>query len=108
LTDHMATVCGYLNEYRGLKPEIQGKLSPKFFSYITSVCWRKNHRRINHWAAVDLVIQLMYISWDNLHMETAIAEFPDTGVDRKLATELTNMVKHEPLAIASVIKFDPS
>jgi hypothetical protein len=64
LPDHIVTVCGYLNHYRAfsLKLSIRERadLSNKFYEYLTSVCWKKNHQWINCWATIGLIMQLAW------------------------------------------------
>ena len=91
LQDHIATVAGYLNDYKKASPNDKATYSAIFSDYITSVCWRKNHRRMNHWATIGLIGKLDRFSqiWDHLD----IGKIPDAKPDPLLAKRLDNLEK---------------
>ena len=91
LKDHIATVNGYLNQYMLSNEKDRLGMSVKFFSYITAVCWRKLHRRMNHWAAVQLISDLA--SLESLDGQRDWLPLPPGGVpnarsDSRLAAEV--------------------
>ena len=94
LPDHIATVCGYLNDYSQLPPQLRNQASERFFSYLTSVSWRKNHRRINRWVTVGLIVELAWAGAEPLspqeEIEGVIQQITPKP-DRRLASRLLDI-----------------
>jgi len=76
-------------------PEERTKYTLKFDDYLTSVRWRKNHRRINHWATIALLAQLDKATQHNLHDIASNMGLADANRDVLLAKRLVNLASGE-------------
>ena len=102
LRDHIATVTGYLNDYRKSSAKNRKGYSSIFSDYLTSVCWRKNHRRINHPATISLIAKLDCASdlvWDAVDLSKVLPSKPDNS----LAERFHNL--HQGGRIREIMRF---
>ena len=57
LSDHAATVCAYLIDYKR-NPTCRTKYSRNFTGYLLTSCWKKMLRRITSWQAMGFIYTL--------------------------------------------------
>jgi len=56
LSDHIATLRAYLNDYRMTEnDEDRARMSSQFSDYITAACWEKMYHRMTHWATLGFI-----------------------------------------------------
>jgi hypothetical protein len=96
LSDHIATLRAYLNDYRMTEnDEDRARMSSQFSDYITAACWEKMYHRMTHWATLGFIKILADMS-DGAIESAALAQptFSEAQHDPSLAKRLNHLAQH--------------
>jgi hypothetical protein len=75
LKDHVATLSGYLNQYKKQTDlNIQGDLSQEFTNYLLTTCWEKITRRVSSWQAMGFFQRIQQIHPNDIITEESLKD----------------------------------
>ena len=110
ITNHVATVCLYMNKCKDSSDA--HRLKDSFSRYIVASCWKKMRQRISQWFSLGLIFHLhdmdddtVLLAYDDSKSERHHAQISSTRTDRALAITPTNL---SPREFQNIVSYYPA